>query len=226
MSQVYHYPNLDAPTERIVSFLAEEHDVNINALFFQVFKDGDRKYLTRAWLRDLSLPEEGEVLPKASSNKVEWNGEYYVNFAPSEHRDWDDARNYSFVSAGQGAKYRDAMSRLAPGNRIWVNVPGQGYVGVGIVEVPAVSVDHFLVPEGQQTVPITDAPHKAQKIGDNVGDPDNVEYLARVRWLKSVPLNEAVKERGFFGNQNVVAEPRDARWPYTIDRLKQHFGVS
>jgi len=29
----------------------------------------------------------------------------------------------------------------------------------------------------------------------------------------------------FFGNQNVVAEPQDPKWPYTVDRLKEIFGV-
>jgi hypothetical protein len=34
-----------------------------------------------------------------------------------------------------------------------------------------------------------------------------------------------VREPGLFGNQNCVAAPRDAKWPYTTDRLKQHFGI-
>ena len=56
-------------------------------------------------------------------------------------------------------------------------------------------------------------------------DADLSEYVVRVRWIKSVPLSQAVREPGLFGNQNCVAEPRDAKWPYTIDRLKQHFGI-
>ena len=30
---------------------------------------------------------------------------------------------------------------------------------------------------------------------------------------------EAVKEKGFFGNQNTVARPTTAAWGYTVDRL-------
>ena len=49
---------LDAATERIVGYLANESDVSINAVFFRVFKDGDREYLTRVWLRDPTTPVE------------------------------------------------------------------------------------------------------------------------------------------------------------------------
>jgi hypothetical protein len=217
---------LDAATERIVSYLAEEYDVRINALFFQVFKDGEREYLTRAWFREPSTSDDGATAPKAGSEKVEWNNEYYVNFFPCEWRDWDDAVRYGFVSGGHGPKFRDAMLRLEPNDRIWVNVPGQGYVGAGIVEASAVPVNEFLVTDDKgQKVPITKAPHKATDIDGEVDDPDNAEYVAKVRWLKTVPLSQAVRERGFFGNQNIVAEPRDAKWPHTIDRLKQHFGI-
>jgi hypothetical protein len=217
---------LDAATERIVSYLAEEYDVRINAIFFQVFRDGEREYLTRAWFRDPLESDEAVVNAKSGGEKVEWNGEYYVNFAPSRHRDWEDAVRYGFVSAGYGVKYRDAMLRLQPKNRIWVNVPGSGYVGVGVVEATAVPVDQFQVTNDKgERVPITKAPHKATHIDESVGDVDNVEYIVKVQWLKEVPVSQAVKERGFFGNQNVVAEPRDSKWPYTISRLKQHFGI-
>jgi hypothetical protein len=53
-----------------------------------------------------------------------------------------------------------------------------------------------------------------------------MEWLVRVNWLKTVSLANAVRERGFFGNQNCVVAPRDPRWPFTIERLKQRFGVT
>ena len=31
--------------------------------------------------------------------------------------------------------------------------------------------------------------------------------MVRVEWVKTVPLDEAVKEKGFFGNQNSAARP-------------------
>jgi hypothetical protein len=106
-------------------------------------------------------------------------------------------------------------------------VPGpKGYVGVGIVEEAAVPVKEFRVKnENGEKVPLLQAGIACQNMGSDADDPDLSEYVARVRWIKSVPLSQAVREPGFFGNQNCVAEPRDAKWPYTIDRLKLHFGI-
>ena len=218
--------SLDAATERIVQYLAEEYDVRINAVFFRVFRDGDREYLTRAWLRDGdSADPAGPALP-ATRDRVPFNGEYYVNFGEGDHRNWIDAQKYGFVSAGQGTRVRDALQRLEPGNRIWVNVPGTGYVGAAVVEEPAVPVKEFMVKnEKGERIPILQAPTVSKEMGDNASDPDLSEYLVRVRWLKTVPIDQAVREPGFFGNQNCVAEPRDAKWPYTVDRLKQRFAV-
>jgi hypothetical protein len=218
---------LDGATERIVDYLADEYDVRINAVFFRVFKDGDREYLTRAWLRDTEAMDGGLPTTSAARERVDFNGEYYVNFGEDDHRHWEDARRFGFVSAGHGPKYRDAIQRLEPGNRIWVNVPGpKGYVGVGIVEDPAVPVKDFMVKnERGETVPILQAAITCKEMGADADNPELSEYLARIRWIKTVPLSQAVREPGLFGNQNCVAEPRDAKWPYTIDRLKQHFGI-
>jgi len=47
-----------------------------------------------------------------------------------------------------------------------------------------------------------------------------------VKWIATVPLEKAVKEKGFFGNQNSVAKPTAPKWNYTVQRLKERFGVS
>lgn len=44
---------LDDSSERIVQYLADEYQVNINALFFSFFDDGFGEILGRAWLMDL-----------------------------------------------------------------------------------------------------------------------------------------------------------------------------
>lgn len=219
--------SLDAATERIVQYLADEYDVRINAVFFRVFRDGDREYLTRAWLRDSDASDAAESPAPTARERVPFNGEYYVNFGDGEHRRWEDAHKFGFVSAGHGPKYRDAIQRLERGNRVWVNVPGgTGYVGVGIVEDAAVPVREFMVKNQQgQSVPLLDAGIVCTQMGEHADDPDLSEYVARVKWIKAVPLAQGVREPGFFGNQNCVAEPKDAKWPYTIDRLKQKFGI-
>ncbi len=61
----------DADTERMVTYLSETHGININAVFFRVFRDGEREYLTRAWLREpesssSSVGPRGRVLERPS----------------------------------------------------------------------------------------------------------------------------------------------------------------
>lgn len=75
----------------------------MNAVFFRVFKDGDREYLSRVWLRDPTLSES---TPEAAEGRetAEWNGEYYVSFGHNaDRRNWDDAVKYGFVSGGGGS---------------------------------------------------------------------------------------------------------------------------
>jgi len=48
----------------------------------------------------------------------------------------------------------------------------------------------------------------------------------RVEWLKTVSVSEAIREKGFFGNQNSAAKPRAKRWLHTIERLKKRFEIS
>ena len=217
----------DPSTERIVDYLASGFDVRINAVFFRVFKDGEREYLARVWLRDPTLPESA-VETREENEAVEWNGEYYVSFGHNpDHRNWEDAVKYGFVSGGHGSWYSHSLHILKRDSRIWVNVPGGvGYVGVGIVEEPVVKVDQFTVEgHGGQQIPITQAPLKGSYVGKDCDDPERAEYLVRVRWLKTLPLQQAIKEKGFFGNQNTVARPTTPKWNYTVQRLKERFGI-
>ena len=221
---------LDSQTERIVTYLAEEHGVNINAVFFRVFKDGDREYLTRAWLRDPASVDTGESEGRAARKKGEWNGEFYGSFGHgggNEGRIWEEAVKYGYFSAGGGEWYTKTLSMLEPGARIWANVPGAGYVGVGQVVETAVPVDDFLVvdPSGKK-VPIQSLPIAAAKMWRYADDPDKAEYLVRVKWLKTVSVEEPIKEKGLFGNQNSVARPVAASWDHTVERLKKRFGIS
>ena len=57
-------------------------------------------------------------------------------------------------------------------------------------------------------------------------DPTNAEYVVLVDWIKTVLESQAVKEMGFFGNQNSVCRPRDPKWVYTVERLKKIGGIT
>lgn len=216
---------LDAMTERIVQYLAEEYEVRINAVFFRVFKDGDREYLTRAWLR-----EPGQSVAPTSEtpkSKGEWNGEYYVSFGEGTHRNWEDARKYGFIGAGGGSWYTNTLGVLEPGARVWVNIPGTGYVGVGTVSEAVALIDEFQVDDGNgNQVPITSMPLKAEQVRTMQSNPEIAEHVVRVDWIKTVPSSAPIKEKGFFGNQNSVARPTAAKWEHTVERLKKRFELT
>lgn len=215
---------LDDSSERIITYLAEEYGVSINAVFFRVFRDGQNEYMSRAWLTD---PGQVEAKVEAKREKLPWNGEFYASFGADEDRDWAEAQKYGFISAGGGAWYSRTLALLEPGGRVWVNIPGGvGYVGVGVVKEAVVPIDEFMVDNGNgKQVPITTLPLRAAKHTTIAQDPEKAEHMVRVEWIKTVPLKDAVKEKGFFGNQNSAAKPRAKNWTFTVERLKQRFGI-
>ena len=152
--------------------------------------------------------------------KLSWNGEFYVCFgANAEHRDWEEARKYGFISAGGGRWYTKSLEMLHEGARIWVYIPGTGYVGVGRVLEKSVPVSEFLVDDNHgKSVPITNLPLAIAKSGSD--DPEKTEHLVRVEWIKTIPVSEAIHEKGFFGNQNSAAKPRSKKWQHTVARLR------
>ena len=214
---------LDEATERIVNYL-NARDIAINVLFFQVFKHGKQKFLSRAWLIDPGETQSNVAASGRSKGQREpWNGEYYVAFGPLSSRSWEDARKYGFVSAGGGSWYSQTLKRLSPGDRIWTLIPKVGYVGVGRVLEEVCPFEDFEVetPSGKKSA--ADVLEFASHYKKRSDDPEKAEYFVRVHWLDTVPENEAMKEAGFFGNQNTVCQPRTKKWRHTVDRLKTRF---
>ncbi len=211
---------LDNSTERIVTYLADEYGVGINVVFFRFYKEDGREYLSRVWLID---PGTVEAQTVEKRGEEPWNGEYYVSFGEDDHRHWDDARKYGFVSAGGGDWYSKTLDMLEPGTRIWVNVPGRGYVGAGHVKEKAKPQTTFAVQVDNKVVPVAQALPYAIR---NTKDEDQMEYFVAVDWIKTEDLDQAVREKGFFGNQNSAARPKTKKWNYTIDRLKKRWGIN
>ena len=213
---------LDSTTERVVTYLLDHYKVSINAVFFRVYKDEGREYLARAWLHDPVGVEAGST---GTVNSAEWNGEYYVSYGGQ--RDWGDAVKYGFISAGGGRWYSNTLQQLEKGARIWVHIPGTGYVGVGVVEEPVVPCEEFLATDDKgHRSPLVTLSASAKSWTTSKDDPDNAEYVVRVRWLKTVNESQAVWEKGFFGNQNTVAQPTSDKWNHTVERLKGRFGLT
>lgn len=211
---------LDGSSERIIDYLLE-FGVPVNAIFFRVFRDGEREYLTRAWLRDpFDVQARSEETQAEQRGRESWDGtSFYVAYGG---RDWEDARQFGFVSAGGGSWYSRTLRRLAPGARIFVHIPSKGYVGVGVVLEEAVPATEFSVPTASgAAVPLRDLATRSMRIFEE-RDPERAEYAVRVRWLKTVPEAEAYWEDNFFANQNSACKLRNR---HTIERVKRHFGV-
>lgn len=208
---------LDAGTERIIEYLAEEYSVPVNAVRFNYYRDAGREYIGRTWLID---PEE---TPEPPSKRESWNGrDYHVSFGQGRHRSWRDAREYGFISGGQGEWYSRTMDQLSVGNRIFAHVPGEGYVGVGTVTQEKKPVTEFEVetPTGPKNILEVDL--DAPAMDENAEDEAQREYVVGVEWIDDRPLDEAYWETGMYANQNTVTKLRNQ---FTIDRLYQHFDV-
>lgn len=205
--------SLDPASERIVNYLSNYHNVNINALFFNCFSNDGKEFLSRTWLIDPTFLREAKTSDCPNNT---WNGEYYVSFGVGDSRCWDEARKFGFISAGGGDWYTNTLSMLEPGNRVWVNIPGTGYVGVGIVKGSAQSPEEFK-PEGNKSILYL------SKNSNNIKQ--HGEIFVPVEWVDTVPIDSAIKEKGFFGNQNTVARPKAQKWDFTINTLHRFFNT-
>ena len=212
---------MDDGTERIIRFLRETYGVDINILFFRVFQCSNERLISRAWFEeDIEEAALAEV-----ANRGPWNGEYYASFGEGDgSRNWEDARKNGFISAGGGSWYSKTLSLLSQGDRVWVNIPHTGYVGVGVVTEPVQRAKDTVFEVKGEQVRMEDLSLRG-KYFDSADDPENAEYVVKVQWIKTVRVSEAVKELGFFGNQNSVCRPLADRWNYTVERLKKCWGL-
>jgi hypothetical protein len=205
---------LDASTERIITYLNDKASVPVNAVFFSAFQDGGNQYLSRAWMID-----PGEVEERAINvgQRNDWNGEYYASYGAHEGgRSWADAQKYNLFSAGGGRWYSKTLFKLKSGDRLWANIPKTGYVGVAEVTGEAVILEEFvkegIVLEGSY---FSTADHSE----------DDAEYFVPVKWLHTCNESDAVSEIGLFGNQNSIAQPRTPKWEHTVSRLKSIWNI-
>lgn len=212
--------SLDASTERIIDYL-RSREIAINVLFFQVFTSGEEQLLSRLWLAD-PAKSQAIVSGKQTDTTESWNGEYYGSFGEDSERSWEDAREYGFFSAGGGVWYTRTLGLLKPGDRIWVKIPGKGFVGVGRVLEPALPAKDFLVPTANGMKSLINASSRAAYLA-GWADNEKREVVVPVKWLQTVPSSSAFNEIGLFGNQNSVCQPIATKWRTTVERLKSVF---
>jgi Holliday junction resolvase-like predicted endonuclease len=217
----------DASTERIVAYLAQQ-GLAMNLNTFEVFTEGNQQFLSPNWTVDLAVTQ-ANVNP--GEGKGPWNGHHYGSFdvdpggtTPGSH-DWDDAVKYGFFSAGGGSWYSRTLSLLEVDDILWVQSPKHGYIGVGKVVSTSQPYEDFIVQVDGVETRLADCALKGNYSHPHSPDDDTREYFVGIKWLHVEALENAVKQVGFFGNQNSVCRPRAAKWAHTVNSLKSRWKV-
>ena len=205
---------VDEPTKRIIEYLSEEHNIGINASFFNVFyEDGNE------WLTTDALLEQEEVTDRATRRtRGPWTGYYYVTGGTEDRRPWEDMRQYGFVTASSGKWYSDGLSRLSVGAKLFYYQVNNGYLGYGIVTTERQAAQDFVLPDGRM---LTDAIPKSY-LTQFADDPDRCAYAVGVDWIRTFDRTNAVTFPGIFANQNTVCGLYSQK---TVDFLVEAFGI-
>jgi hypothetical protein len=208
--------------------------LDITCIKMMTYLFGDKNLIDFQQIIPLKEAEEFQVKVREKQQKeqsarrasIPWNGECYANFGDHETRSWEDARKYGFISAGGGSWYTRTLGILAEGDRVWVNQPGVGYLGVGIVKGPCKKLHEFEVETETGLRPYIEVSKVKDKLVERGRDPEKAEVFVPINWIHTVGVADAVNESGLFGNQNSVAKPKTEIWPATIAKLKEVFAVN
>jgi hypothetical protein len=162
----------------------------------------------------------------AAKPQAPWNEQdFYVSFGEGPTRDWDDAVEFGFVSAGGGEWYSKTLGQLAPGHRVFVYIPKGhgvgGYVGFGEVTARVMPMRDFVVEKDGRQVPFLEVT-RTPAAREHVDDEARAEYVVPVRWLRTLSRDAAIKDSDFFANQNCAVKLTHG---YTLQRLAEEFDV-
>lgn len=207
---------VDEATKRIIEYLSEEHDVGINASFFNIFGAEGHE-----WLTTDSLLDQEEVKDRSIKKaRAPWSGLYYVTGGSEEYRPWEEMRQYGFISASGGRIYSNKLDNLEIGAPIFYYQKGTGYLGFGRVASTKVRASEFTLSDG---TPLIDKLPNRPYLTESENDPDRASYVVGVDWKKTFDRQDAKTFSGIFANQNVVCKIYDQE---TADFLRKEFDVT
>lgn len=216
--------SVDNATERIVRFLNESFGVPINVVFFRHFEDGGVSYLARTWLveREAQAPAGGSTKKKS---KEPWNGhDWYVSFGEFPNgRQWVDAMEYGFVSAGGDKWFSRTLKNLTVGARVFACIPKVGYVGVGHVLAEAKRFDEATVEVDGVEQQLADLDLAGNYSHDGDEADEFAEWAVPVQWVRAVPRDQGFWKTGMFANQNSAAKLRQQ---FTIEQVLAAFEIA
>jgi uncharacterized protein with ParB-like and HNH nuclease domain/predicted transport protein len=192
-----------------------------NDVLLKIDETSDMSYVVNLATQALNYQLDSDYEENIMTERT---GEFYASFGiNSDGRSWDDAVKYGFITAGGGTWYTNSLQMLHKGDRVWVCIPQKGYVGVGLVTEESQPAKSAIFEVCGQKMKFTDLPLSGQY--DIETSEDKQEYLVKVDWIKTVSLDTAIWEAGFFANQNSVCRPQTEKWVYTITSLKSEWGI-
>lgn len=148
-------------------------------------------------------------------------GLYYYNIGEGPHRNWDDYRKFGFISAGQGARWKDAMLGFKKGDVVAAYLKRFGFVGIAAILDCAKPIRSVTI----RGKPLLQHDLICRNMADNESSDDLCEYVAPVKWFASVARDEAkwTAKAGIFTTTHVRAS-LDGQTK-TIKFLEKEFGV-
>lgn len=131
---------------------------------------------------------QSSVTPKSSGPLEPWNGEFYSNFGDGTERSWEEAVQYGFLYAGGGAWHSQTLKLLNVGDRVWVKVPGTGFVGVARVTGKSQPASTFQITTPSGDVPAMELLQKANHHAEHIKDPENCDRNGGILSSDSRPI--------------------------------------
>ena len=206
---------VDEATKRIIEYLSEEHDVGINASFFNIYGAEGHE-----WLTTDSLLDQEEVKDRSIKKaRAPWSGLYYATGGTQDDRPWEDLRQNGFFTACGGRVYSNALDRLEVGVPIFYYQKHNGYLGYGRVTTLKTPATEFILPSGERLIEKVSSPY----LTEFADDPDRASYVVGVDWLTTFDRDQAKTYPGIFANQHVACKIYDQQ---TADFLRKEFGVA
>jgi uncharacterized protein len=152
------------------------------------------------------------------------SGVYYYNVGegPHGHRNWDDYKEFGFISAGQGIRWRDAMIAFQKGDVVAAYLKNHGFVGIGVLTDLAKPIREVTI----KSKPLLSHNLRCQRMSDNIESDELCEYVAPVKWVAAVERDQAKwkAKSGLYTTTHVRASLDGQQ--KTIAFLEREFGLN
>lgn len=149
-------------------------------------------------------------------------GLYYFNVGDGPCRQWEDYREHSFISAGQGPQWRNAIQNFSEGDVFAAFLKKKGFVGIGQILEPAKPIREVKI-NGKSLLKL---PLLCGGMDSNVESDELCEYVCLVKWKRSVDREKAkwAKNSGLYTTTHIRAALNGQ--PNTVAFLEMEFNIS